>query len=54
MTTDGDEQALPSVSIRTAISDRIATFVKAATAKSLGCNQNEITVSRSFVRRARI
>lgn len=39
---------------RTAVSDRKATLIVAATTNSLGCNINGLTVNRSSIRRARI
>ena len=45
-------ETLSSALDRTALSDRNATFVIAATANSLRCNLDEVAVSRSSVRRA--
>ena len=52
--TDGDEQNFVTCFRLYSYKRHKCTFVIAATASSLGCNLDEIVVSRSSVRRARI
>ena len=54
MTTDGDEQNFVICFSSYGYKRQNCNFVKAATANSLGCNHDEIAVSRSSVRQARI